>query len=97
MGQFHLTSFHAIGAGECSLLMSEQFAFQQILWQSGAVDGQERFLVAETMRVDSPCNQILAGACFALDQNIGVGADDFLQRNEELLHRFARPQNLVKT
>ena len=52
-------------AGEGAALVAEQFAFEQLLGNGGAVDGQERLLAAVAVMVNGPRDQFLAGAAFA--------------------------------
>ena len=59
----------AVGAGERSLLMAEQFALQQSVSQGGAVHRQEAMLIAVAMMINRPRDQFLSGAALAADQN----------------------------
>ena len=62
----------ARGARVRSLLMAEKFAFEERFRNGGAVDGKERLLRAGTVRVESACDELLAGAAFARDQYVHV-------------------------
>src|SRR5439155_11166106 len=56
-------------AGEGSRLVSEQLAFQQILVDRGAVEGDERFALSRTVAVERPGHEFLAGPRLAEDQD----------------------------
>ncbi len=64
-----------MGVGEGSLLVAEQFAFQQRFGDRGAVDRDERLVAAAAEIVDRLADDFLAGAVFAKNQDrqLGVG------------------------
>jgi hypothetical protein len=51
-----------------------KFRFQEFLGNGATVDGDERFVLARTVEVDGPRQQLLAGARFASDEHSRVGA-----------------------
>ena len=61
-------------AGERASFVAEQFAFQQLLGNRGAVDGEERLLAAVAVMINRAGDEFLAGAAFAGDERGGVGA-----------------------
>src|SRR5205823_8753645 len=61
-----------------TLFMTEQFAFEQILWNRSAVDGHERSGLPGTSAMDRSRHQFLARPAFTNDQHRGIGAGDFL-------------------
>ena len=69
--------------------MAEQFAFQKLFGNRGAVHGEERLFAAVAVMVNRAGDQFLAGAAFAGDQRGGVAAGDLADELENLLHRLA--------
>ena len=65
-----------VGAGERSLAMAEQLAFDQALGQGAAVDRHERHVAPQALIVNGPGDQLLAGAGFAEHQHGGIGRRD---------------------
>jgi hypothetical protein len=45
-GVFERTAAQAIGPGECTALVAEQLAFDELLWKRSAVHGDERLFLA---------------------------------------------------
>ena len=56
------------GAGEGAAFVAEEFAFQQLLRDGGAIDGQERLLAAVAVMIDGARDQFLARAALAGDK-----------------------------
>ena len=77
------------GAGERSLFVTEQLAFEQIFRNRRAVDGQERPLAEAAVMVNRARDQLLAGAAFAGDEGGGVGGRELADELEYILHRLA--------
>ena len=76
-------------AGEGAAFVAEQFAFQQLLGDGGAVDREERLLAAVAVMINGAGDQFLAGAALAGDERGGVGGGDLADELEDLLHRLA--------
>ena len=60
-------------AGERASFVPEQFAFEKVLRNGRAIDGEERLLAALAVMINRAGNQFLAGAAFAGDQRGGIG------------------------
>ena len=80
-------------AGERAFLVAEQFAFQKLLGNGGAIDREERLLAAVAVMINRAGDEFLAGAAFAGDERGGVGAGDLADELEHLLHRLAAPDD----
>ena len=52
--------------------MAEQFAFQKLLGNGRAIDGQKRLLAAIAMMINGPRYQLLARAALAGDERRGI-------------------------
>ncbi len=66
--------------------MTEDFAFDQGLGNSGAIDGYKRTVTARAQFVDGPRHELLARAAGASDEHgRGTGRDHF-DEPEYLLH-----------
>ena len=83
----------AVGAGEGALLVAEQLAFQQVLRDGGAVEGQERCFAPGAVLVDGPGDQFLAGAALAGDQHGDVLGRDAADGLVHLAHGRAGAEN----
>jgi hypothetical protein len=58
-----------VGARKRALLVSEQFALEQILVQRGTVHWNERLRFTRTVKVDGSGDQFFACAAFSADQH----------------------------
>ena len=81
MRQLETARLARVGAGERALLVAEQLGLEQRLGNRGAVDGDERPVVARAERVQRAREQLLAGAALALEQHRRVGRRSTLQRD----------------
>ncbi len=86
VGVFELADPIGRGVGERPADVAEQLAFQDVLAQRGAVQGDERLVLARAVLMDRLRDQFLAGAGLALDQHAGVGRGDPLQAVDHLVH-----------
>ena len=77
------------GAGECAFAVSEQFRFEQRLRYRGAVYGDEGRGGARAGAMDRACEQFLAGAARAVDEDACVGLGHQPRAAEHILHRRA--------
>ena len=78
-----------VSAGERAAFVAEQFAFQQVFRDGGAIDRDKRGFGARAVLVDGAGDQFLARAGFAPDEHgdgLGGDAADFLAH---VLHRAA--------
>src|SRR5690606_3468225 len=64
----------ARGSAERALDVPEEFAFEELARDGGAIDLDQRLLRASALFMDGGCDQLLADAAFAQDQHVGVGA-----------------------
>jgi hypothetical protein len=81
MGLFEAADAALIRASKGAAFVSEQFAFQQVFRNGRAIDGDERGFTAVTVLVDGACDQFLAGAGLAANEDrdgLGGDASDFL-------------------
>src|SRR5580765_1570728 len=69
--------------------MAEQFAFEQVARNRGAVDCHERLVPARRVIVDGFGNEFLAGAALAQNQDRREGIDDLTDRFVDDLHARA--------
>src|SRR6202021_3457648 len=72
-----------------SLIVSKQFALDQILRNRGAVPLDEGFVFTQTLSVDSMGYQLFFGARFAVDQNAAVGRSHQPNLLAQRFHRDA--------
>ena len=90
VGIFELSDPIGRGVGERAADVTEQLAFQDVLAQRGAVQRDERLVLAWAVLMDRLGDQFLAGARFALDQYAGVGRRDPLEAVDHGVHLRAR-------
>ena len=83
------------GAGERAFLMAEQFGFEQVFGNGGAVDRDERLVGARRFAVDVARQHFLAGAAFAGDEDRGFAARDLVGQRKHRAHRFVFIDELV--
>ena len=73
-------------AGEGALLVAEEFAFEKLRREGGAVHGDEGSACARAEAVDGVGGEFLAGAALARDKDGGAGGGDLLDRLEDMGH-----------
>ena len=76
-------------AGERAFFVAEQFAFQKLFGNRGAVHREERLFAAVAVMINRAGDEFLAGAAFAGDERGGVGGGNLADEFEHLLHRLA--------
>src|ERR1700675_1187932 len=87
VGQLETANLLRDGPGERALLVTKEFAFQQIQWNSSAVQSYKRPSDPRADVVDRMRDELLAGAGFAVDQHSRTsGRDPF----DLFKHRFQR-------
>jgi hypothetical protein len=74
------------GAGEGAFLVPEQLGFEKRLRDGGAIDGDERAVVAWAERVQRPGEQLFSRAAFTLEQDRRIG----LRRAMQLLRDLTK-------
>jgi hypothetical protein len=106
IGQLEAAKLLRDGSGERTFFVAKKLAFQQIQWDGGAVQLDEWASVSRTDVMNCASDQLLASACFTLDQYSGARwcysfdvVEDRFQRmavaNE--LFEFARARALIAT
>src|SRR5207253_3832887 len=76
----------AVGAGEGALFVAEQLAFEQVLRDGSAIEGQERRLGSRAVLVDGAGDQLLAGAARTGDQHWDILSRDAADGLVDLAH-----------
>jgi hypothetical protein len=80
VGFLDAAEFLADGAGEGAFFVAEQFAFEEVFRDGGAVDADVIVLAAQAQAVQGAGDQFLARAAFAEDEDGGVGGGDALDK-----------------
>ena len=73
-------------AGERSLFVTKEFAFEQCLSQCAAVNRHQRMKATQACGMDGSNHQFLASPAFAGNQNIGIGRPNCLDRLDHFPH-----------
>jgi hypothetical protein len=84
------------GAGERATHVSKELAFEKRLGERRAVDRDERPLGAQGVGVDGPCDQFLAGAALAGDENRCVGGRDTNDASEDVANLRGLPDDVAE-
>ena len=97
VGLLELADALPLGPGEGALFVAEQLAFQQVLRDGGAVDGQEGLIGTAAVLVQGAGDQLLARPAFAQDEHV-----DILRRHPadglaHLLHHGAAADDAVSS
>ena len=95
VGQLEAAFAFVGGAGEGSFFVPEEFAFHEVLRQCGAVELDERSVLARGIAVHRVGHQLFAGAVFALDEHGGVGLGDAPDELAELVCGIAFAEDFV--
>ena len=96
VGFFDAAEFLADGAGEGAFFVAEEFAFQEVLGDGGAIDADVIVLAAAAQAVERAGDQFLAGAAFAQDQDGGVGGGDVSDELAQFVHLGGFADDLVE-
>ena len=80
-------------AGECAALVTEEFAFEQLFRNGGAIDREKRLLISIAVMINGAGNKLLARAAFTGDERGRIACGDLADKLENLLHRFAAADN----
>src|SRR5262249_51575967 len=78
------------GSSEGATLMAKQFAFDQLRWEAGAVNFEERRVTARANFVDESGKVIFACAAFTDNQQRGGSGRDLLREFEKARRRRVR-------
>ena len=76
--------------------MSEEFAFEEVAVEGGALHGHEGPLCARGEGVERVRDELLARAARALDQHRGLRGRGLADEAEDLLHRVGRARDVLK-
>ena len=77
------------GAGERAFFVAEQFAFEELFRNRGAIHRKKRLRRAVAVMINRAGNEFLAGAAFAGDERGRVGGGNLADELEHALHRSA--------
>jgi hypothetical protein len=84
-----LSDVAPVGAGKCTLLVSEQLTFQEMFGDGGTIDCQERRFEAIAVLINGPRGQFLPRSTLAGDQHQYILVGDAADRFVYLAHRGA--------
>ena len=73
-------------SGECDFLMAEQFTFDQLLRQGGAVNRDEGLVFSQATGLEVSRDEFLAGSTFTLNENRFVCRPGAFNQSVYLLH-----------
>ena len=73
IGQLEFADAAFEGAGETATFMTEQFAFDEVSWDGGAVDLYHQLAFPRGGRVDGAGYQLFSRACFSYEEDGGIG------------------------
>jgi hypothetical protein len=74
------------GAGEGPFFMAEEFTFDEVFGDGGAVELDERGVGAGAFTVEGAGDEFFAGAAFALDEHRCLGASDLAHEQAQVGH-----------
>src|SRR5215467_720622 len=94
VAHLHLALPLGVGAREGALLVAEQLALQEGLWNGAAVDGHEGTGVTRTVGVHGAGDQLLARAALPFAENGGVRLGHALNDREDVAHLWGRTQDV---
>ena len=80
IGRLDLADRLPRGAGEGALFVAEQLAFEQVVGNGGAIDGDEALAAPRRQVVHGAREELLARAALAEQQDGGARARDFFDR-----------------
>ncbi len=84
------------GAGERAFLVAEQLGLDEIFWNRGAVDLDERSLQPLAVVVHRIGDELLAGAVLTLNQDVGFAGGHAFHQLEQVLHLLALADHVLK-
>jgi hypothetical protein len=94
VGQFELAQLFLDGTGKGPFFVTEEFAFDQIGRNCGAVDLDKGLLGPMAVVVDGVGHQFLAGAAFPPDQDGGIAFGHLGDHLEDFPHLVAVADNV---
>ncbi len=75
--------------------MAEEFGFEQVLRDRGAIYRDEDLVRARALHVHEAREHFLAGAAFARNQDRGFGACDLCRKAHDARHRFVAEDEIA--
>ena len=96
---FELSRLVAVGAGEASTNVSEQFRFEQRFRKAGAVDGRERHGGARALVMNALRDDLFAAAALARHEHLRVrprDAIDFLAERHDVRALTEQPHGILR-
>src|SRR5258708_2095357 len=84
------------GAGECTLFVSEEFAFDQPGWNGRAIEPYKRPVTSWTVAMNCACNQLLPSSRLTAQQNSRSRWGDNLDLVEDFAKSGALAQGVVE-
>src|SRR5947207_5525053 len=75
--------------------MAEQFRFDQLFWKSRAIDLDELCFRSLRVVMNGVCDQLLAGAGFADDQDVCVALRNGFDHLKDVLHFLGAPVDVA--
>src|SRR6202022_4521698 len=97
VSQFETTNPLRYGSGEGASLVAKKLAFQQVQRNGSAIQFHEGASAPRADVVNRARNQLLAGACFALDQNGGICRRDAFDLFEHRLQSSTVAYELLES
>ena len=86
VSEFEASFTFGEGAGEGPFFVAEEFGFDEVFGDEGAIEFDERGFGAGALEVEGTGDEFFAGATFALDEDGGLGTSDFADELAELEH-----------
>ncbi|OQC47774.1 MAG: hypothetical protein BWX60_00252 [Candidatus Marinimicrobia bacterium ADurb.Bin030] len=80
-------------AGERTLDVTKEFAFQNPGWNCPAIDFDEGLMLAQAVAINSISDDLLAGAAFAANQDGNIGARYLINSFNDFLYVIGFAQN----
>ena len=96
MGLAELADMLVGGAGEGALLVAEQDAFDQVVGDGAAIDGDEGLRATVAGALDGARDQLLADARFALDEDRDLRGGGALAEADDALHGRAAGDDVAE-
>src|SRR5262245_65293230 len=85
-----------MSTGERAFFMAEELAFEQVLGDGVAVDGDERAVLLRAPAVERLRHHFLAGAAFSENQDWRRGRSHLANEREDGLHLWTGAQHFLE-
>ena len=83
------------GSGEGTFFVAEEFGFDELAGDCGAVQGDERMIAAWTSIVSGSRDEFFASSGFTQNANARFAGGDAIHLGHHAAHRFAFPYDFV--